>query len=103
MESTCFALLAPSYHRKLLLHYHNFYKVEWCGVSEHSESFPKMLLRGVLQIILFLQGETILTTISSFHVIPSNILLFESEISQTRMFNIHINNGSCGSYNIYLK
>lgn len=101
MESTCFGFVAPRYYGKSLLCYHNFYTVEYGRVGEHSESVPKMLLRAVLQITLFLKGETILKTISSFQVIPSNILLFELEISQIRMFQVHVNSSSCGWYNRY--
>lgn len=57
-----FGFIAPSYHWKLLLLYHNSYRVECGGVSGHSESFPKSLLRGVLQIILFLKVGATFTT-----------------------------------------
>lgn len=33
MESSCLGCMAPRYYRKLLLRYHNSYKVECGGVS----------------------------------------------------------------------
>lgn len=78
MESSCLGCTAPRCYRKLLLRYHNSYKVECGGVSKNA-------FMGSLQIILFLMGEIILATMSSFQVIPCNILLSESEISQTRV------------------